>query len=69
MYNTVRYQGKWYKITPKKFEPEKQTFTIAWMMIKDSSLNPEEAYRQFYKIQREDNKVLYPSFRKEENGN
>ena len=34
-------------------------------MIREPSLKPPEAYRNWYKKERENAKVLYPSFRKE----
>jgi len=61
----VRYQGKWYKIIPKPYEPEKQTYEISWTLIKQPNLTKEEAYRTWYQKQREIVKVLYPSFRKD----
>jgi hypothetical protein len=61
----VRYQGKWYKIVPKPYEPEKQTYEISWNLIKQPNLAKEEAYRTWYQKQREIVKVLYPSFRKD----
>ena len=61
----VRYQGKWYKIIPKPYEPEKQTCEISWNLIKQPSIAKEEAYRTWYQKQREIVKVLYPSFRKD----
>lgn len=61
----VRYQGKWYKIVPKPYEPEPQTFQIAWHLIRDPHSTKEEAYRSWYKGQQEIVKVLYPSFRKD----
>ena len=61
----VRYQGKWYKIIPKPYEPEKQTYEISWSLIKQPNLTKEEAYRTWYQKQREIVKVLYPSFRKD----
>lgn len=61
----VRYQGKWYKIIPKPYEPERQTYEISWSLIKEPNLTEEDAYRTWYKKQREIVKVLYPSFRKD----
>lgn len=61
----VRYNGKWYKIIAKPYEPEKQTYEIAWNLIQHPSITKEEAYRTWYKDQREIVKVLYPSFRKD----
>jgi hypothetical protein len=63
----VRYKGKWYKITPKPYEPERQTYQIAWLLIREPSLAQEEAYRRWYEKEREIVKVLYPSFRKDDN--
>ena len=62
----VRYKGKWIKIKSKKYEPETQTTKIAWEQIRDPSIGPEDAYRKYYQKQREEVKILYPSFRKED---
>jgi hypothetical protein len=61
----VRYQGKWYKIKARPYEPERQTFTIAWMMIREPLLLKEEAYRRYFEKQRLEAKVLYPTFNKD----
>ncbi len=61
----VRYKGKWYKIIAKPYEPERQTFQIAWDLIRNPAKTKEEAYRSWYKREQEIVKVLYPSFRKE----
>jgi hypothetical protein len=61
----VRYQGKWYVITGKPFEPERQTFDIGWNLIK-KGITPHQAYREWFKKEREDAKLLYPTFRKDE---
>ncbi len=61
----VRYEGKWYKIVPKAYEPERQTFQIAWNLIRKPIVTKEEAYREWYKAEQEIVKVLYPSFRKD----
>ncbi len=61
----VRYQGKWYKIVPKPYEPERQTFQIAWNLIREPLIVKEEAYRSWYKAEQENVKVFYPSFRKD----
>jgi hypothetical protein len=62
---TVRYNGKWYKITPKQYEPERQTNQIAWTMIREPLVTPEEAYRKYYENLRCEVKVLCPSFKKD----
>ncbi len=61
----VRYQGKWYKIIPKPYESERQTFQIAWHLIREPLVTKEEAYRAWYKREQENVKVFYPSFRKD----
>lgn len=65
MYRVVRYNGKWFKIEAKEYEPERQTAEIAWSMIQNPSLKPQQAYREWFFKERENAKVLYPSFRKE----
>ncbi len=62
--SAVRYNGKWIRITPNAFEPERQTYEIAWMMIKEG-INSQEAYRKWYANEQSMVKVLYPSFRKD----
>jgi lipocalin len=59
----VRYEGKWYKIIPKPYEPERQTTEIAWSLIRNPSLTREDAYINWYEKERKEVKVLYPSFR------
>ena len=61
----IRYNGKWFKIIPKPYEPEKQTFEIAWNQLREPLLSKETIYKQFYEKQRKEAKVLYPSFRKD----
>lgn len=61
----VRYKGKWYKINAKPYEPERQTFQIAWHLIREPLITKEEAYRAWFKREQQNVKVLYPSFRKE----
>ena len=63
--NAVRYNGVWIKITPKPYEPERQTNDIAWSMILNPELNPSLAYRKWFAVERENAKVLYPIFRKD----
>lgn len=65
MSQLVRYEGKWFRIQAKAYEPERQTTEIAWSMIREPSLKPPTAYRQWYEKERKNAKVLYPSFRKE----
>jgi len=53
----VRFQGKWYKITPKPYEPERMTTDIAWLQIKEG-LSPHEAYRRWFEDQRRISRLL-----------
>jgi hypothetical protein len=53
----VRFQGKWVKIQPKPFEPERMTTDIAWLQIKEA-LSPEEAYRRWFEQQRTISQLL-----------
>ena len=62
----VRYRGKWYKIVAKPYEPERQTFQLSWQLIREPLVVKEEAYRAWFKREQENVKVLYPSFRKED---
>jgi hypothetical protein len=58
----IRYKGKWYKIEAKAYEPEEQTFSIAWQTVKGQP----DPYINMFKNMREDAKLLYPVFRKDE---
>jgi len=62
----IRYKGKWYSIKPKPYEPERQTYKIAWMLAKNPDMTPAEAYRLFFEMERREAKVLYPSFRNDD---
>jgi hypothetical protein len=61
----LRYSGKWYRINPKPYEPERQTHTVAWTQIKQPSVMIEDVYIQYFEKQRREAKILYPSFRKD----
>ena len=63
----LRYQGKWYKVTPKAYEPERQTVQVAWAQIREPQITKEDVYRTYYTKQRDDARILYPSFRKDDN--
>jgi len=63
--DVVRYNGKWFKIAPKPYEPDRQTNQIAWTMIQNPTVNSTKAYRDWYSVERENAKVLYPAFRKD----
>ena len=62
--DVYRYNGKWYKVSCKQYEPERQTVQIAWSQIREA-MTKEESYRRFFEKQREDARILYPSFRKD----
>lgn len=47
----VRYQGRWFTISPRPYEPERQTTDVAWTQVKEG-VTPEEAYRRWYEKQR-----------------
>jgi hypothetical protein len=53
----VRFQGKWYEIESKPYEPERMTADIAWIQIKDK-VTPEEAYRRWFERQRKLSRLL-----------
>jgi hypothetical protein len=61
----VRYNGNWFKIIPKQYEPERQTYEIAWHRIREPLVLSPEAYREWYASEQKKVKVLYPSFRKD----
>jgi hypothetical protein len=61
----VRFQGKWYKIHPKPYEPEMQSVQVAWAMIRQPLASKDEIYIKYCDKQRKEAKVLYPSFRKD----
>lgn len=63
--DTIRYRGKWYRINAKPYEPERQTYEIAWMLVTQPLLKKEEAYRKYFEKQRKEAKVLYPTFNKD----
>jgi hypothetical protein len=53
----VRYNGKWFQIKSKPYEPERMTTDIAWIQIKEGC-TPEEAYRRWFETQRRISHVL-----------
>lgn len=54
----VRYGKSWYSIIPKKYEPERQTFEIAWKMIKENT-SSKETYIKWFLNEQECAKLLY----------
>jgi hypothetical protein len=48
---TVRFRGRWVKISPRPYEPERMTTDVAWIQLKEE-VSPEEAYRLWYEKQR-----------------
>jgi hypothetical protein len=61
----IRVRGKWYKVMPKQYESERQTYNIAYSIICKGT-TPEVAYREWFSQERKDGKLLYPSFRKDD---
>ena len=53
----VRFQGKWYTLQPKPFEPERMTTDIAWIQIREG-VTPVEAYRLWFERQRKLSRLL-----------
>jgi hypothetical protein len=53
----IRFQGKWFEIQPKSYEPERMTADIAWLQIKEG-VSPEEAYRRWFEKQRKLSRLL-----------
>jgi hypothetical protein len=53
----VRYNGKWVRIRPRPFEPERMTTDVAWLQIK-ADLTPREAYRTWFESQRKISRLL-----------
>jgi hypothetical protein len=61
--DTLKYNGKWFKVQKKPYEPERQTYEVAWMQIK--GMETREAYRTYFAKQQKEAQILYPSFRKD----
>jgi hypothetical protein len=53
----VRFQGKWFEIHPKSYEPERMTADIAWIQIKEG-VSHQEAYRMWFETQRKLSRLL-----------
>jgi hypothetical protein len=47
----VRFQGKWFEITPRPYEPERMTTDVAWLQILGGVDGPT-AYRRWFEKQR-----------------
>ena len=53
-----RLNGKWYNVSPKKGEPERQTHAIMWKLVSGS---PQlQAYREWYASERKITSAIYP---------
>lgn len=59
----IRFEGKWYAINPKPYEPEQQTHKIAWALVKGKTV--EKAYKDMFDEHRNHAKLLY-TIRKDE---
>ncbi len=53
----VRYNGKFIRIRPRPYEPERMTTDIAWLQIKEG-LTPEQAYKKWFELQRKISRLL-----------
>jgi hypothetical protein len=53
----IRYNGKWIRIQPRPFEPERMTTDIAWLQIREG-MTAEEAYRAWFEMQRKISRLL-----------
>ena len=53
----VRFNGEWYEIKPAPYEPEYQTRTIAWELIKNS-VSSKQAYLKYFENLRNDSAIL-----------
>jgi len=53
----VRFQGKWFEITPRAYEPERMTTDIGWSQIKEG-LSKVDAYRKWFETQRKLSRLL-----------
>lgn len=53
----VRYNGQWFVIEPRDFEPERQTTDVAWIQIKEG-IDAPEAYRRWFENQRKITRLL-----------
>ena len=53
----IRFQGKWFDINPKPYEPERMTADIAWIQIKEG-VSVEEAYRKWFELQRKLSRII-----------
>lgn len=62
MVRIFRYQGRWYRINPKPWEPERQTWWIASKLVQ--GVSQVEAYRLWFAKRQQEAKLLYPNFRK-----
>lgn len=53
----VHYNGRFYEIKPRHFEPERMTADVAWIQIRED-VPAEEAYRRWFERQRRISRVL-----------
>lgn len=53
----VRHAGRWIRIRPRPYEPERMTTDVAWIQIKEGK-SPEEAYRDWFLQQRQISHLL-----------
>jgi hypothetical protein len=53
----VRFNGKWFEIKPKPYEPERMTTDIAWIQIRES-MSARDAYVRWFQKQRTISRLL-----------
>lgn len=60
-----RFQGKWYSVKPKSFEPERQTHEIMWDIVQGTE--QKKAYRNWYANEKKISSLIYPVIHNERN--
>jgi hypothetical protein len=53
-----RFQGQWFTVKPKQFEPERQTHEIMWKVA--GGTDSKKAYREWYEKERKISSLIYP---------
>ncbi|NDG28989.1 hypothetical protein EB118_02685 [bacterium] len=57
-YIMFRFQGNWFAVKPKQFEPERQTHEIMWAIAR--GVDPKKAYRDWYEREKKISSIIYP---------
>ncbi len=53
----VRFNGKWFQIRPRSYEPERMTTDVAWVQIREK-VDAPTAYRLWFTKQRKLSRLL-----------